>query len=191
MVSASYMESSDCTDADVPIEKRSISLKHPVFLVKAPCLRPGIHQLPSLFSALSSTVALQLPSPIQRSSRMERLLSATLWWLFWDSLREFCTANQGEILITVPRVMWEEDSLWHWKQSGKHFPIFKQGQLDLCLLTLSIYKWASVYRSFTIYNNIFTNSEFCLFDWTHLEPNWPIFLIVYRHVGTEGLGGIS
>ena len=137
------------------------------------------------------TVALQSPSPIRRSSRMERLLSATLWWLFWDSLREFCTANQGEILIKVPSVMWKEDSLWRWKQSGKHFPIFKQGQLDLCLLTLSIYKWASVYRSFTIYNNIFTNSEFCLFDWAHLEPNWPVFLIVYRHVSTEGLGGIS
>ena len=112
--------------------------------------------------------------------------------LFWDSLGEFSAAEQGEILIKIPSIIWEEDSLWSWEQSGKHFPIFRQAQLDICLLTLSIYsKCASVYRSFTIYNNKFTNSEFCLFDWTHLELNWPICLTVYRHITTGQIGVIN
>ena len=73
----------------------------------------------------------------------------------------------------------------------KHFNIFKQAQLDICLLTLSIYnKWASVYRSFTIYNNKFTNSEI-LFIWAHLEPNWPICLLVYSRITTVQIGVIN
>ena len=71
-----------------------------------------------------------------------------------------------------------------------HFTIFKQAQLDICLLTLSIYKWASVYRRFTIYNNKFTNSEI-LFIWTHLKLNWPICLLIYSHITTVQIGVIN
>lgn len=104
-----------------------LSLKHPFLLVQVPHLRQGLHQLPSLLSVSSSSQRLCCHTRLRRDT-------SKLWdsrtpgnnpemTLFWESLREFRAAEQGEILIKIPNVIWEEDSVWSWEPSGKHFPI--------------------------------------------------------------------
>lgn len=134
------MKLSICTDADVPIEKRSISL----WSIQSFCSRLRASGRESInFQACS------LPCPPHSGSTVtqpcttklkdgEITVNNSVLILFGDSFWEFGTAHQGEILIKVATVMWEEDSLWSWKQSRKHFPIFKQGQLNLFLLTYNL-----------------------------------------------------
>lgn len=70
----------------------------------------------------SDSAVTQACIEIQLSSRMQGLLWTMLRWLSFENTWEFCAAEQGEILIKIPSVTWE-DSRWSLEQSGKYFLI--------------------------------------------------------------------
>lgn len=101
--------------------------------------------------------------------------------LFWDSLREFCAAEQGEILIKIPSVIWD-DSLCSWEQSGKHSPLSNR------------FSWIFAFWlfQFTISGCVFTEvSQFTIINWQTVNSiyliehvwNW-IGQSVQQYIGT-------
>ena len=72
----------------------------------------------------------------------------------------------------------------------KHFTISNRLSWIFAFWLFQFIISGPVYRSFTIYNNKFTNSEI-LFIWTHLELNWPICLLVYSRITTVQTGVIN
>ena len=141
-------------------EEVHLSLKHAVLLVQALCLRQGV-QLPSLLSLCSVPFTVTLPSHSMYRDTVKLQdartpLNISLRWLsFENSWVSFCAAEQGEILIKFPSVIWDDFLFGAETNLENVFPFFEQARLDLCLLTLSIYyKWASIYGNFVILINL-------------------------------------
>lgn len=134
-LSASYLGSSTCPDAAAPTEKRSASLwsiqnfwSRLCVSDETPINFPAACSLPPS-QWLCSHLSLYSDAAELRDGRTQ--VSNSEMTLFWDSLREFRAAEQGEILIKIPSVIWEH-SLWSGEQSGKpsyHFQTGSAGYL--------------------------------------------------------------
>lgn len=129
-LSASYLGSSTCPDAAAPTEKRSASLwsiqnfwSRLCVSDETPINFPAACSLPPS-QWLCSHLSLYSDAAELRDGRTQ--VSNSEMTLFWDSLREFRAAEQGEILIKIPSVIWEH-SLWSREQSGKPFYHFQTG----------------------------------------------------------------